>query len=146
MPAYAIAQLDDVQLGPEIADYLLRIDATLEPFGGRFLIHGADPEVLEPGWTGRIVVIAFPDLSAARGWYESAAYQAILPLRVRNSNSTAFLIEGVKDGYHAMERGRRLLAESGGGGIVGRQEGLDRQLRQADVTRGAENHGRADEA
>lgn len=103
MPAYAIAQLNDVQLGPEIAEYLRHIDGTLSPFGGRFLIHGAEPEVVEPGWTGHIVVIAFPDLASARGWYESAAYQAILPLRARNSTSTAFLIEGTKDGYQAKD-------------------------------------------
>ncbi|TCH99045.1 DUF1330 domain-containing protein [Roseococcus sp. SYP-B2431] len=110
MPAYAIAQLNDVQLGPDIADYLMRIDASLEPFQGRFLIHGAEPEVLEPGWTGTIVVIAFPDMAAARGWYESAAYQAILPLRTRNSTSTAFLIEGTKDGYQAKDFLARIMA------------------------------------
>jgi uncharacterized protein (DUF1330 family) len=103
MPAYAIAQLNDVQLGAEIADYLLRIDASLEPFQGRFLIHGAEPEVVEPGWAGHIVVIAFPDMDAAKGWYGSPAYQAILPLRTRNSNSTAFLVEGTKDGYQAKD-------------------------------------------
>jgi uncharacterized protein (DUF1330 family) len=109
MPAYAIAQLNDVQLGAEIADYLRRIDASLEPFHGRFLIHGAEPEIMEPGWTGHIVVIAFPDLEAARGWYESAAYQAILTLRTRNSNSTAFLIDGTKDGYQAKDLVAQLM-------------------------------------
>lgn len=109
MPAYAIAQLNDVQLGADIADYLLRIDASLEPFGGRFLIHGAEPVILEPGWTGHIVVIAFPDMEKARGWYESAAYQAILPLRTRNSNSTAFLIDGTKDGYQAKDLVAQLM-------------------------------------
>lgn len=110
MPAYAIAQLNDVRLGPEIADYLLRIDATLEPFQGRFLIHGAEPDVVEPGWTGNIVVIAFPDMDAAKGWYASPAYRAILPLRVRNSNSTALLIEGTEDGYRARDLVARLIA------------------------------------
>jgi uncharacterized protein (DUF1330 family) len=110
MPAYAIAQLNDVQLGPDIADYLLDIDASLEPFGGRFLIHGAEPVVVEPGWTGHIVVIAFPDMEKARGWYESAAYQAILPLRTKNSNFTAFLIEGTKDGYQAKDLVTQLMA------------------------------------
>lgn len=109
MPAYAIAQLNDVQLGADIADYLLRIDASLEPFGGRFLIHGAEPVILEPGWTGHIVVIAFPDMEKARGWYESAAYQAILPLRTKNSNSTAFLIDGTKDGYQAKDLVAQLM-------------------------------------
>jgi len=109
MPAYAIAQLNDVRLGAEIADYLLRIDASLAPFRGRFLIHGAEPEILEPGWTGQIVAIAFPDMEAARGWYESAAYQAILPLRRKNSSSTAFLIAGTKDGHQAKDLVAQLI-------------------------------------
>ncbi len=108
MTAYAIAQLTDVQPGPEIADYLRRVDATLAPYQGRFLVHGAEPEILEPGWTGSIVVVAFPDMETARSWYESAAYQAILPLRTNNSNSTVFLIPGVKDGYQAADLAAQL--------------------------------------
>jgi hypothetical protein len=40
MSAYAIAHVQSVTPGPEIAEYLLRIDATLAPFQGRFLVHG----------------------------------------------------------------------------------------------------------
>lgn len=47
MTAYAIAHLREVDLNLEIIDYIRRIDATLTPFGGRFLIHGATPEVME---------------------------------------------------------------------------------------------------
>jgi uncharacterized protein (DUF1330 family) len=38
MPAYAVADLRDVTMGPPIVEYLQRIDATLEPFNGRFLV------------------------------------------------------------------------------------------------------------
>jgi hypothetical protein len=33
--------VQSVTPGPEIAEYLLRIDATLAPFQGRFLVHGS---------------------------------------------------------------------------------------------------------
>ena len=46
MTSYAVAHLRTVTMGPEIAAYLQRIDATLAPFGGRFLIHGGEAEVL----------------------------------------------------------------------------------------------------
>ena len=36
MPAYAVAHLRNVNMGPSIEEYLQRIDATLEPFAGRF--------------------------------------------------------------------------------------------------------------
>jgi uncharacterized protein (DUF1330 family) len=101
MPAYAIAHLRSVDVGPAIVEYLERIDATLEPFAGRFLVHGATPQVLEDEFPGTIVVIEFPHLDAATAWYESPGYQAILPLRTENSDGTAFIIEGTKPGHAA---------------------------------------------
>ena len=61
MPAYAVAHLRAVFMGPAIVEYLERIDATLAPFGGRFLIHGGGIEGLEGTFEGTLVVIAFPD-------------------------------------------------------------------------------------
>lgn len=95
VPAYAVAHLRDVALGPAITTYLAGIDATLAPFGGRFLIHGARPEPLEGDFAGDLVVIAFPDRVAARAWYESPAYRAILPLRTAHSDGVVVLIDGV---------------------------------------------------
>lgn len=42
MSAFAVGHLRDVVMGPEIREYLERIDATLEPFNGRWLVHGVD--------------------------------------------------------------------------------------------------------
>lgn len=103
MTAYAIAHLRDVDVNAEIVDYIKLIDETLVPFGGRFLIHGVTPEVMEEPWEGDLVVIAFPDIDAARNWYVSPGYQAILPLRTRNSCSAALIIDGVPDGYRATD-------------------------------------------
>jgi uncharacterized protein (DUF1330 family) len=35
-----------------IVEYLERIDATLAPSGGRFIVHGGDFESLEGSWPG----------------------------------------------------------------------------------------------
>jgi uncharacterized protein (DUF1330 family) len=83
MTAYAVAHLRSVDQNAEIVEYLRRIDATLDPYGGRFVVHGVLPHVLEGAWPGFPVVIGFPDLDAARAWYDSPAYQEILPLIVR---------------------------------------------------------------
>jgi len=91
MSAYAVAHLHKVGMGPEIVVYLQRIGATLEPFGGRFVIYGGNPEVLEGGWTGDLFVIEFRDRDWARGWYASPAYQAILRLRRDNSEGDVML-------------------------------------------------------
>ena len=94
MTAYAIAHLRKVDFGPGIIEYLRRIDATLKPYDGRFIVHGARVEVLEGQWPGDIVVIAFPDLATARAWYVSPAYQAILALRTDNSQGDVILVPG----------------------------------------------------
>ena len=101
MTAYAVAHLRSVDRNAEIVDYLLRIDATLDPFGGRFLVHGVLPEVVEGEWPGYLVLIAFPDRAAARAWYDSPGYREILPLRTRNSDGVTLLVDGVPDGYRA---------------------------------------------
>ena len=66
MTAYAVAHLRSVDQNAEIVDYLRRIDATLDPFDGRFVVHGVLPEVLEGEWPGVLVVIVFPPLFGYR--------------------------------------------------------------------------------
>jgi uncharacterized protein (DUF1330 family) len=71
MPAYAVAHMRRVTMGPAIVEYLERIDATLAPFGGHFTVHGGDFELLEGAWPGNLIVIEFPDREHARAWYNS---------------------------------------------------------------------------
>jgi uncharacterized protein (DUF1330 family) len=99
--AYAVASLRSVDLDEEVAEYLRRIDATLPRFGGTFLVHGATPEVVDGDLPGSVVVIGFPDVDSAHAWYRSAEYQAILPLRLRNSVGGAVIVAGVPEGYWA---------------------------------------------
>jgi uncharacterized protein (DUF1330 family) len=103
MKAYAVAHLRDVSMGPEIVAYLERIDATLAPFGGRFLIHGGRPDVLEGAFDGDLVVVAFPDRARARAWYASPAYGAIKALRIENSRGDVILIDGVPEDHRATD-------------------------------------------
>jgi uncharacterized protein (DUF1330 family) len=95
MTTYAVGILNDVTMGPAIVEYLERIDATFAPFDGHFIVHGAEPTMLEGTSPGTLVVIEFPDRSRAEGWYGSDAYRAIVALRTENSTSTVFLIDGV---------------------------------------------------
>lgn len=113
MPAYALAHLRTPTLHPDVFDYIERIQSTLDPFGGRFIVHGADVEVREGAWPGTIVIIEFPGVDEARGWYESPAYQEILPLRTDHIEGEAIIVEGVAPGYDARKTAAALrqLAE-----------------------------------
>ena len=55
--------------------------------------------VLEGAWPGTVVLLEFPDADAATAWYESEAYQAILPLRTRHIDGDVILFDGVPERY-----------------------------------------------
>jgi uncharacterized protein (DUF1330 family) len=109
MPAYAVAHMRQVTMGPAVVEYLQRIDATLAPFGGRFIVHGGEVEILEGTWPGYLIVIEFSDRDRASAWYNSAAYQEIVTLRTDNSESDVVIVDGVGSEHKATD----VLAVSG---------------------------------
>ena len=99
MSAYAIAHLRTPTTNADVIEYIERIQSTMDPFGGRFLVHGPEVDVLEGPWPGTIVILEFPDTDKARAWYESPAYQEILPLRTRHIEGETIIVKGVPPGY-----------------------------------------------
>jgi uncharacterized protein (DUF1330 family) len=110
--AYAIAYLREVDFGDAIIEYIERIEETLAPYGGRFIVHGGKLTPVEGEWDGDIVIVEFPSSQACAEWYDSPAYQEILPLRTEHSQSIAALVEGVPDGYRAVDKLAKLLGDA----------------------------------
>ena len=94
MTAYVIANVD-VHDAEAYTAYRSRTLETIKAHGGRFIVRGGEIEALEgePS-VHRLVIIEFPDRLAARRWYDSAEYQAIIPLRTSTSSGTLFIVEG----------------------------------------------------
>lgn len=103
MTAYAIAHLHSVDVNNDIVRYLEAIDGTLAPFGGRYIIHGGTATILEGEWPADLVVVEFPTKRHAEEWYQSPAYQAILPLRAENSKGNVVILEGVPPTHRATD-------------------------------------------
>ena len=103
MKAYAIAFVRKVEFGPEIMEYLQRIDATLEPFGGRFLVHGGGAESVEGDAVMDAIVIEFPDGDRSRAWWNSPEYREIAPLRTRHMTADIVLVDGVPADYRGAD-------------------------------------------
>ncbi|MGW3248497.1 DUF1330 domain-containing protein [Streptomyces sp. NPDC001070] len=112
MTAYAVGHLRPADPDEEVFEYMERIQDTLDPFGGRFIVHGATVEVVEGPWPGSIVMIEFPGMEEARGWYRSDAYRELLPLRTRHVEGEVILVDGVGPGYDASGTAARLRAEA----------------------------------
>ena len=64
------------------AQYRAQVPATLTPWGGELLFRGQLRSILagQHGHTDT-VIIRFPDPAAVDGWFNSPAYQALIPLR-----------------------------------------------------------------
>ncbi|RZU36105.1 uncharacterized protein (DUF1330 family) [Streptomyces sp. BK022] len=114
MTAYAVAHLREAAPHPEIAEYIERITATFEPYGGRFLVHGTQHEVKEGEWAGHVVIIAFPGITEARAWWDSPAYREIAPLRSRHIAGDIILVDGVPEGYDPATTAKTLREAAAG--------------------------------
>ena len=94
MPAYLIAHVD-VTDPVKYDDYKRLVPASLAKFGGRFLVRGPVPEVLEGEWQPkRLVIVEFPSVEQARAWYKSPEYAPAKALRQATSEGTLVLLEG----------------------------------------------------
>lgn len=76
--------------------YRSKVEAIIERHGGRYLVRGGAVEVREgePG-IARLVILEFPSVEAARTFYDSPDYQAILPIRTVNATATLIIAEGI---------------------------------------------------
>jgi uncharacterized protein (DUF1330 family) len=64
------------------AEYRGQVLATLTPWRGELVFRGNQVKALSGECPhADIVVIRFPSLADADGWHNSAAYQALIPLR-----------------------------------------------------------------
>jgi uncharacterized protein (DUF1330 family) len=95
MKGYVIANVS-VEDAAAYEGYRSRTAAIIDRYGGRFLVRGGAIEVREgePG-IGRLVILEFPSVDAARTFYDSPEYQAILPIRFDTATSTLVIAEGV---------------------------------------------------
>ena len=95
MPAYFIVDID-VTDPTAFEEYRKQVPATVEKYGGKFLVRGGRMEVVEGSWRPtRVVVTEFPSLEQAKRWYDSEEYRALKALRLRTSKGNVVLVEGV---------------------------------------------------
>lgn len=96
MTVYALVELEITNM-EGIAPYLQAVSDTIAAHGGKYLVQAGNTEVVEGG-LGEYplkVILEFPSMAAAKGWYNSPQYQAILPHRLKNSKCNFVWAEGV---------------------------------------------------
>jgi uncharacterized protein (DUF1330 family) len=95
MPAYFIVDLDIIDAAG-FEEYRQLVPATIQQYGGRYIVRGGASETLEGDWQPkRVVVLEFPSLEQARHWYNSEAYRGPKVLRFKTATSKMILVEGI---------------------------------------------------
>ncbi len=81
--AYVIGHIS-VKDADKWAEYCSHVPATIAPWHAELVFRGRLAAVLggEHHRTDT-VVLRFPDLASVDGWFQSAAYQALIPLRLQ---------------------------------------------------------------
>lgn len=81
MTAFFIANVT-VKNPEKFQEYAQKAGATFASHGGEPVLRGKTAEVLAGSADHQAVgIVKFPDQNSLLAWYNSAAYQAILPLR-----------------------------------------------------------------
>lgn len=95
MPVYVVAQ-NRIQDRAKLDEYVAKALPTIGAHGGRVVAYDETPEVVEGEVEPpRTVVLEFESREAFRAWYDSDAYQAVLPLRLESAPGTLMLVDGI---------------------------------------------------
>ena len=94
MSAYFISFRDSMKDAARYAAYLQKAGPSLADREARLLVANGALTPLEGECPDGVVIIEFPDLQAARDWYESPAYQAVIGERLAATEGRAVNVEG----------------------------------------------------
>jgi uncharacterized protein (DUF1330 family) len=97
MPAYVIVETD-VHDPEQYEQYKAASPDAVHSGGGRFIVRGGELAVLEGDWDpSRLVVLEFPDLEAAKRWYDSPEYEEAKRLRQGAANLRMVAVQGLDE-------------------------------------------------
>lgn len=96
MPAYILARVDVTDMTRYQA-YMKLTPGVIAQHGGRFLVRGGAKETVEgPEETSRVVLIEFPSMEKARGFFHSPEYQKIKETRIGAATAQFVVLDGYK--------------------------------------------------
>ena len=75
--------------------YIAAIPAHIARHGGRYIVQGAEPTVVEGDWTPpRLVILEFPDRANAEAFLGDPDIQDLFKIRHETTTSRLVLVEG----------------------------------------------------
>jgi uncharacterized protein (DUF1330 family) len=97
MSAYVIGEVQ-ITNPAGMTGYGPMVAAAVKQYGGRYLVRGATPQVLEGGPAHNILIIEFDTMDAAKRWFASPEYAAAKAVRQGHSNLRLIMVDSVVSG------------------------------------------------
>ena len=95
MSAYIIGRVQ-ITDPARYAEYMRATPAVIAQFGGRFIARGGECVTLEgPEVTERVVILEFPTMAAAKGFFHSNEYRQAKLLREGAAVAQFLALEGI---------------------------------------------------
>lgn len=77
------------------APYIAAIPAFIQKHGGRYIVQGVEPTVMEGDWSPqRVVILEFPSREDAKAFLADPDAQPLFAVRHRTTNSRLILVDG----------------------------------------------------
>jgi uncharacterized protein (DUF1330 family) len=94
MSVYVIIDIAVIDQGL-YEEYVARVPAVVEQYGGRYLVRGGEVVALAGDWQPeRIVVLEFESSDQAQEYLTSPEYLALVLLRQKSISSRAIIVQG----------------------------------------------------
>ena len=94
MKAYLLLEVSITDLEGFLS-YAEKIPAFIDRHGGRYVVRGEVPTVIEGQWDAeRVVLIEFPDRRAAEAFLAAPDLQPLFKLRHETTKGTLLLVDG----------------------------------------------------
>jgi len=76
-------------------EYIEKIPRFIEKHGGRYIVQGVEPELVEGDWCPeRVVVLEFPSNNKAKEFLNDSEAQSLFAIRHKSTISKLILSEG----------------------------------------------------
>ncbi|MDO8295702.1 MAG: DUF1330 domain-containing protein [Caulobacter sp.] len=94
MKAYLVLDFTINDL-PGFIPYIDAIPAHIERHGGRYIVRGVEPTIIEGDWTPqRLVILEFPDRASAEAFLGDPDIQDLFKVRHTTTTSRLVLVDG----------------------------------------------------
>ncbi|MFA6321169.1 MAG: DUF1330 domain-containing protein [Candidatus Omnitrophota bacterium] len=96
MAAYLIVDIEEVFDKVKYGEYVKTVPATVEKYGGKYLVRGGRVTVAAGDWNPtRLIIVEFESIDKFNVWWHSPEYRSVAHLREQSARTKAIVVEGV---------------------------------------------------